>query len=179
MRVLTTRLNWEIVHFCQESTVDREGLQSRLGVKMAVKGATPYELGHGKSYKGLLAEYGEPVHAYTKSLNKGEGQDTYVLTDGVQVALSKCIREQNKIGPNIWRSTNFGGRVIATKRRAEALPAAQTDIPREHVMLKFKDEDAEAVMAKALEGESDSEKEEHFQNQCRFQPRRSSEKRWK
>ena len=87
----------EIVHFCQESTVDREGLQSRLGVKMAVKGATPYELGHGKSYKGLLAEYGEPVHAYTKSLNKGEGQDTYVLTDGVQVALSKGIRRTDQI----------------------------------------------------------------------------------
>ena len=33
--------------------------------------------------------------------------------------------------------THFGGRIIATKRRAEALPAAQTDIPREHVMLKF------------------------------------------
>ena len=52
----------------------------------------------------------------------------------------------------------IGGRI--TKRRAESLPAAQTDIPREHAMLKFKDEDAEAVMAKALQGRSDSEKEE-------------------
>ena len=56
--------------------------------------------------------------------------------------------------------TNFGGRIIAGKRRAEALPAGQTDIPREHVMVKFRDEDAEAFIAKALEGGSDSVKEE-------------------
>ena len=55
-----------------------------------------------------------------------------------------------RVPDKLWRS----------KRRAEALPVAQTDIPREHVMLKFKDEDAEAVMAKALEGGSDSEKGE-------------------
>ena len=59
-----------------------------------------------------------------------------------------------------WKyQTNFGGRIIAAKRRAEALPVAQADIPRERVTLKFEDEDAEAVMAKALEGGSDSEKE--------------------
>ena len=69
-----------------------------------VKGATPYELVYGKSYRGLLAEYGEHVHDYIKSLNKGarwhlclflgkvERQDTRVLTNGVQVVLSKCIR---------------------------------------------------------------------------------------
>ena len=39
-----------------------------------VKGATPYELVCGKSYPGLLAEYGEPVHGYMKSLNKGEAR---------------------------------------------------------------------------------------------------------
>ena len=56
-----------------------------------VKGATPYEIVYGKSYKGLLAEYGD-----IKSLNKGEArwhlrlflgkverQDTYVLPNGV------------------------------------------------------------------------------------------------
>ena len=38
---------------------------------LPVKGATAYELVYGKSYyKGLLAEYGEPVHGYIKSLNK-------------------------------------------------------------------------------------------------------------
>ena len=51
---------------------------------------------------------------------------------------------------------NFGGRIVAAKRRA--LPAAQTDIPREHVVVKLRDEDAEAVMAKG----SDSEKEEQL-----------------
>ena len=45
------------------------------------------------------------------------------------------------------------------KRTVEALTAAQTDIPRERVTLKFRDEDP-AVMAKAIEGGSDSEKEE-------------------
>ena len=73
-----------------------EGLQSRLDIKVGsnhalwtwaarraswvlnrfqlVKGATPYELACGKSYKGLLAEYGEPVHGYSRSLNKGEAR---------------------------------------------------------------------------------------------------------
>ena len=94
-----------------------EGVQSRLGIKIGsehalwiwaarrascalnrfqpVKGAIPYELVYGKSNKELLAEYGEPVRGYTKSLNKGEArwrlclflgkvgrQDAYVLTDG-------------------------------------------------------------------------------------------------
>ena len=39
-----------------------------------VKGATPYELVYGKSYKGLIAEYGEPVHGYIKGLIKGEAR---------------------------------------------------------------------------------------------------------
>ena len=46
---------------------------------------------------------------------------------------------------------------------AESLPprAVQTDILlRGRVMLKFDDEDAEAVTAKALEGGRDSEKEQ-------------------
>ena len=74
-----------------------EGVQSRLGIKIGsdhalwtwaartaswalnrfqpVKGATPYELVYGKSYKGLLAEYGEPDHGYIRSsLNKGEAR---------------------------------------------------------------------------------------------------------
>ena len=79
--------------------------------------------------------------------------------------LSNALEEQIKICPNTYPYTkasmhyafswgyqaNFGGGIIATKRTAEAL-AAQTDIPRERAMLKFKGEDAEAVVAKALEG---------------------------
>ena len=147
-----------------------EGVQRRLGVKIGsvhalwtwaardatwalnrfqlVKGTTRYEVVYGKSYKGLVAEYVEPVHGYVKSLNKGEARwrlcvflgkverhDTYVLTGGVQVALSKCVRidqDWSKYLPiyNAWEyQTNFGGRIVAAKRRAEALPAAQTDIP--------------------------------------------------
>ena len=108
-----------------------EGLQSRLGTKIGSDHAlwtwaarhaswvlnrfqhakgSPYELVYGKSYKGLLAEYGGPVRGYIKSLNKGEARwhlclflgkmerpDTYVLTDGVQVALSKGIRRTDQI----------------------------------------------------------------------------------
>ena len=78
--------------------------------------------------------------------------------------LSKRIRRTDQYWPKylpIYESFNafsrgyqtiFGGRIVAAKRRAEALPAAQADMPREHVMVKFRDEDADAVMAKALEG---------------------------
>ena len=179
-----------------------KGLQSKLGIKIGsdhalwnwaarhaswvlnrfqpVKGAAPRELVYGKSYKGLSAEDG-----YIRSLNKGEArrrlwlvsekvesQDTYVLTDDVQVALSKCVRRTDQdwskrlaiyksFNAFSWeRRTNFGGRIIATKRRASRSIAISADIPQERVMLKFRDEDAEAVMAKALEGGSDSEKEQ-------------------
>ena len=40
-------------------------------------------------------------------------------------------------------SNKLWSRIVAAKRRAEALPATQTDIPREHVMLKFMGGDAE------------------------------------
>ena len=138
----------------------------------------PIGLVYGKSFKGLLAEY-------VKSLNKGEArwrlclflgkverQDTYVLRDGVQVVLSKCVRrtdqDWSEYSPTYKRfnalsreyQTNFGGSVVAAERKAGALPAAQTDISRERVLVKFKDEDAGAVMAKPLEGGSGSEKEE-------------------
>ena len=174
-----------------------EGAQSRLGIKIGsdhalwtwaaghaswvlnrfqrAKGETPYE--YGKSYKGLLAKYGEPVHGYIKSLNKGEPrwrlclflgkverQDTYVLTGGAQVVLSKCVRS-----PNTCQSTKASmpthGNIRQTPGAAPLPPKGEQkhcqqhrQTPREHVMVKFKDEDAEAVKAKALEGGSDSEK---------------------
>ena len=118
-----------------------------------VRGATPYELVYGKSYKGLLAEYAEPVHGCIERVNKGEArwrlrlflgkverQDTYELADGVQVVLSKCIRRTDQVLSKhlpIYQSfsafsweyqANVGGRMIATKGRAEALPAAPTDM---------------------------------------------------
>ena len=91
-------------------------------------------------------------------LGKVEGQNTYALTDGAQVHQKNRYKSFNAFSREY--QTNFGGRIIAGKRRAEALPAGQTDIPREHVMVKFRDEDAEAFIAKALEGGSDSVKEE-------------------
>ena len=170
---LTTRLitsNLGDHSFLQGNTVGRvrklarsfiEGVQSRLGIKILtwaarhaswvlnrfqpVKGATPYELVYGKSYKGHLAEYGEPCPGYIKSFNKGEAgwrlclflekvgrQDT--LTDGAQVALVSASEEQTKIGPNIICKPTKASLLIHgnTKQtlEAEALPAAQTDIPR-------------------------------------------------
>ena len=127
--------------------------------------------------------YGGPVHGYIKSFNKGEarwhlclflgkveGKIPMYSTDGVQVVLhqknrSRLVQVQKPqfifvgVSSQLWSQNH-------AKRRAEALPAAQTqtDIPREHPMVKFRDEDAEAVMAKALEGGS-------RKNQRRFQPR--------
>ena len=115
------------------------------------------------------------IYACSGSSGRVERQDTYVtyvLTGGVQLVLSKCIRKTDQgwskhlptnknFNAYSWEyQTNFGGRIIATKRGAEALAAVQTNISREHVTLKFKNKDAEAVMAKALEGGSDSKKEE-------------------
>ena len=119
----------------------------------------------------MILNIGEARWRVCLFLGEVERQDAYVLADGVQVALSKCIRNTEdwsrylpiykSLNAFSWEyQTNFGGRIIATKRRAEAFPAAQTDNPREHVTLKFRDEDAEAVMANALKGGSDPEKEE-------------------
>ena len=97
-------------------------------------------------------------------LGKVDRQDTCALTDGVQVATdqgwSKYLPIYQSFDAFSWKyQANFGGSIIAAKRRGDGFPAAQTDLPRGRVTLKFKDEDAEAVMAKALEGGSDSEKE--------------------
>ena len=58
------------------------------------------------------------------------------MTDRVPVVLSKCIRRTDQdwskylaihksFNAYSWEcQTNFGGRIIATKRRAEALPVA-------------------------------------------------------
>ena len=149
-----------------------------------------------------MAEYGEPVHGYIRSLNKGEArwhlclflrkaesQDTYVLTDGVQIVQSKRIRRTDQdwskylailfvgVPDTLWRQ-NYCHR----EKSRSILPVAQTDIPREHVMLKFRKEDAEAVMANSLEGGSDSEKA-LFPEPTGSSPAgnsgRDSEKRWK
>lgn len=48
------------------------------------------------------------------------------------------------------RQKDFGGRVVAAKRRTEALPGGKGEIPRERITLKFRDEDAELVTAKVL-----------------------------
>ena len=162
-------------------------MQSRLGIKIgsvhalwtwAARHPTRYELVCGKSYKRLLAEYGEPGHGYIKGTKgkqdcvygKVKRQNVYVLTDGVQIVLSKCARRTDQDGskylPIYTRASKLFHGSAKPTLEAESLPLReeqkhyQTDIPREHVMVKFRDEDAEVVMAKALEGGSDTEKEE-------------------
>ena len=107
-------------------------------------------------------------------------------TGGAEVVLSARVRRTDQdwsqylptyksFNAYSWEhQTNFAGRIIAAKRRAEAFSSAQTDIARERVVLKFKDEDAEARIAKALEGGSDSEKRNTSGNPCG-----SNEERWK
>ena len=110
-------------------------------------------------------------------MGKVERQVTYVLTDGAQVVLSKCIRRTGQDWPKylpICKSFNafsweyqasFGGRIIATKRRAEASPAAQSDTPLDHVMVKFRDEEMRTQKQswpRRWKEESDSKKEEQL-----------------
>ena len=70
-----------------------------------VRGATSYELTHGRPYRGSLALFGEPCFAFVKSAGKGErkwyktlfigkteNQDAYICFDGEKILLTKSIR---------------------------------------------------------------------------------------
>ena len=119
-----------------------------------VKGATPYKLVYGKSHKGLLAEYGvilgngwEARHLCAYRWGAGSAQRVRQKNRSRLVQIFTHPQKFQCLFIGV--QANFGGRIIATNRRAEALPAAQTDSPQEHVTLNFRDEDAEAVMAKS------------------------------
>eukprot|EP00435_Cladocopium_sp_Y103_P015276 s4186_g3.t1 len=141
-----------------------------------VHGCTPYELVYSKPYKGKLAEFGEPVFAYTHTSHKGnprwqrvlmlgktEAQDTFVVFTGSGVMLSKSIRRiqtdwKSHLGfylhfnaPTWQYKAGFGGRVVPTKRTVEPL-AASDQLPSEPILPSMlHDADAEAVRQKAQE----------------------------
>lgn len=118
-----------------------------------LKGATPYELVHGRPFDGQLCEFGEPVcgfiHASAANRNKAaakwkrslflgkaDNQSSYVLFDGQSVVLSSSVRRI----ATTWRShmayylyckcfsAGFGARVLPTMKKA--IPAtASLDQP--------------------------------------------------
>ena len=93
-----------------------EGVRPRLGTKIGSDHALwTWAARHAswalnRFHATPMSLYGEPVHGYIKSLSKGarwhlclflrkvERQDAYVLTDGVQVVLSKRIRRTDHDG---------------------------------------------------------------------------------
>ena len=73
------------------------------------RGATTYELVYGKSYRGVLGKFGEPIYAYLKThlkeekkwrkalfLGKTEGQDSFIVYDGTKVLFDKVYQEDWK-----------------------------------------------------------------------------------
>ena len=155
-----------------------------------VRGATPFELVHGKVYRGSLALFGEPIYAFVKTALKGhakwhkalflgktEGQDSFIVYDGSRILLTKSIR---RIGqswglslayfkefscPSFDYQTSFGSRIIPTKREALALPVAASLIPLESIVVKKRDPEAEAVAKKAIE---ESREENELERMKRF-----------
>ena len=155
-----------------------------------VRGATPFELVHGKVYRGSLALFGEPIYAFVKTALKGhakwhkalflgktEGQDSFSVYDGSRILLTKSIR---RIGqswglslayfkefscPSFDYQTSFGSRIIPTKREALASPVAASLIPLESIVVKKRDPEAEAVAKKATE---ESKEENELERMKRF-----------
>lgn len=70
-----------------------------------VRGATPYELVHGRPYRGVLAAFAEPIYAYYKTNLKGEkkwhrsimlgnseNQDAFIAWNGQRIFLTRSVR---------------------------------------------------------------------------------------
>ena len=120
----------------------------------------------GKSYKGLLAEYGEPVHGYNRSLNKEEARWRLSLFKMHQENRSTLVRGQ--ILGNLQKlQCLFMGvpdklleAELLTQREEQKHCQWRRQRFLKHLMLKFRDEDTEAVMTKVLEEGSDSEGEQ-------------------
>ena len=154
----------------------------------ATKGITSYELVHGRSYDGAIVPFGCPVYAYVKPqsgkgnprwrmalfLGKTDGQDAWIVGDGSQIMLTRSIRRVNRPWTGFlsyyqnfmtasWEyQTNFGGRIIPTKRAVTGIPLRTGSMPAlESVFFKYKDEEAEEVKryAQSKEGLAEHEQE--------------------
>jgi len=92
-----------------------------------------------------------------------EGQDSFIVHDRSHIPLTKSIR---RIGqswglslayfkefscPSLDYQTGFGSRIIPTKRKALALPAATSLVPLESIVVKKRDPEAEAAAKQAVE----------------------------
>ena len=154
----------------------------------ATRGITSYELAHGRTYDGAIVPFGCPVYAYVRPqsgkgnprwrmsifLGKTDGQDAWIVGDGSQIMLTRSIRRVNRPWTGFlsyyqnfetasWEyQTNFGGRIIPTKRAITGIPLRTGNMPAlESVFFKYKDEDAEEVKryAQSKEGVAEHEKE--------------------
>ena len=125
-----------------------------------VRGAAPYELVHGRLYRGVLAAFAEPMCAYYKTSLKCEkkwhrSRQRIFLTRSV-----RCVGQSWGLSlpfykffsaPSYDYQTGFGARIVPTKREALALPTSTAMIPFESIVTKFRDHEAEAVAEKAAE----------------------------
>ena len=150
-----------------------------------VRGATAYELVYGQQYRGSIAYFGEPVYAYVKPsgkkgnpswhlalfLGKTEAQDSWIVGVGNQVMITKSIRRVARSWSNFlayyqgfssfsWEyQTNFGGRIVPSKRVTPVIPYRGLPAPPpETILYKYEDPEAAEVeaYAKSFEGRLES-----------------------
>ena len=154
-----------------------------------VRGATSFELIYGRPFTGKVCRFAEPIFGYCKPrgkadakwriglfLGKTEAQDAWIVGDGTDVMLTKSIRRVDKPWTKMLAyytglqthsyvyQTNFGGRIVPTKRTALALPHRGRLFPSlVDVEQRFRDEEAEAVLAYALSAEGRLEAQQEVQ----------------
>ena len=146
---------------------------NRFGV---IRGVTPYELVHKKPYSGAVAPFAEPVFGYymvgakgtakwrrALFLGKVDGQDSYILYSGHRLVLTRSIRRIDSDWKNhlafystfrcsSWEyKSGFGGRVVPTKIKREALSVGFQLPQGEIEPSAFHDAEGEAVREKARE----------------------------
>ena len=149
------------------------------------QGMSSYELVTGKIYRGSTCVFGEPLFGYSKSNNKGSArwsrmlfvgkvdpQDSFILYNGSNLVLVKSIRRiqtdwrghlafyVNFKCPSYDYQSGFGGRVVPTKGRRDAISASFKQPQGAIEPSAFYDADGAAVIEKARE-----EKQEELENQ--------------
>ena len=146
-------------------------LMNRYGV---IGNSTPFELVHKVQYGGSIAQFGEPVYGFFKSgakgtakwrrclfLGKVDSQDSFLLYSGSHLVLTRSIRRIDSDWRNFlafyttfkcnsWEyKSGFGGRVVPTKIKREALSAGFQVPQGEIEPSSFHDKDAEDVREQA------------------------------
>ena len=151
------------------------------------KALTTFEVTHGKRYSGKVAGFGEPVYGYCKArgkadakwrvglfLGKTEAQDAWIIGDGVDVMLTRSIRRIDQPWTNFLAyfsglqthsfvyQTNFGGRIVPTKRKITPQRQEGRLLPKlSEIEKRFADEEATLVMAyaRSREGRLEAQRE--------------------